>query len=123
MNTRKDSRHNRSADYLFRIGNTKKFFVEAKKPSVNLAVIYPPRFSIKKICMDRQTSVKHFNDFEEFVVYDCRVKPNKNDKASFARINYLNYKDYIEKWDEIESVFSKDAILKGSFDKYAESTK
>jgi hypothetical protein len=31
--------------------------------------------------------------------------------------------DYQEKWDWITSIFSKDAILKGSFDKYAEANK
>ncbi|MCK4334310.1 N-6 DNA methylase, partial [candidate division WOR-3 bacterium] len=56
-------------------------------------------------------------------VYDCRIKPVQTDKASTARILYIEYKDYIDRWDEIASIFSKDAVLKGSFDKYVESTK
>ena len=35
----------------------------------------------------------------------------------------MNYEQYDEHWDEIASIFSRDAILKGSFDRYAESTK
>ena len=62
-------------------------------------------------------------DFEEFAIYDCRVKPDKNDKASVGRVALYSYKDYVEKWDEIATIFSKDAILRGSFDKYAEGIK
>ena len=62
-------------------------------------------------------------DFEEFSVYDCRVKPSKIDKASHSRILYLKYTDYIDKWDEITNIFSREAILRGSFDKYVESKK
>ena len=40
-------------------------------------------------------------DFEEFAVYDCRIKPDKSDKASTARILYLNDRDYLARWEEI----------------------
>ena len=62
-------------------------------------------------------------DFEEFAIYDCRVKPDKGDKASTGRVKLLSYKDYIEKWDEIAAIFSREAVLKGSFDEYAEGIK
>ena len=62
-------------------------------------------------------------DFEEFSVYDCRVRPVKTDKASHSRIHYFKYTDYINRWEEIESIFSREAILKGSFDKYVASKK
>ena len=35
----------------------------------------------------------------------------------------LLYTDYIEKWDEIAAIFSHEAVMKGSFDKYAEGAK
>jgi type I restriction-modification system DNA methylase subunit len=62
-------------------------------------------------------------DFEEFAVYDCRVKPDQKDKASVARILYISFTEYATRWEEIASVFSRDAVLKGSFDKYAEENK
>ena len=49
--------------------------------------------------------------------------PRKHDRASVGRIKYLTYNDYVEQWDYLYNNFSKDAVLKGSFDKYAESTK
>ncbi|MBU2446901.1 MAG: N-6 DNA methylase [Bacteroidetes bacterium] len=110
-------------DYLFRIGGTRKFFVEAKKPSVKLADDTYPAYQLRRYAWTAKLPLSILTDFEEFAVYDCRIKPNKNDKPSFARVNYYNYKDYVEKWEEIASVFSKDSVLKGSFDKYAEINK
>ncbi|MEI2760941.1 MAG: hypothetical protein V9E95_01690 [Methanothrix soehngenii] len=43
--------------------------------------------------MDKKLPLSVLTDFEEFAVYDCTVKPDKTDKASNARIFYLNYKD------------------------------
>jgi hypothetical protein len=33
-------------------------------------------------------------NFEEFAVYDCRVRPAQADKASVARILYLTFDQY-----------------------------
>ncbi len=62
-------------------------------------------------------------DFEEFAIYGCRIKPDQADKSSVARTFYLKYTDYAGRWDEIAAIFSRDAVLKGSFDRYAESSK
>jgi hypothetical protein len=62
-------------------------------------------------------------DFEEFAVYDCRVEPRLSDKVSVARVLYLNFREYVPEWEEIAKIFAREAILKGSYDKFAESTK
>jgi len=113
----------KAPDYAFRIGGVRKFFVEAKKPAVNIARDISPAFQLRRYAWSAKLPLSILTDFEEFAVYDCRVRPEKNDKASKARTLYLNYQQYDEQWDEIASIFSRDAILKGSFDKYAESTR
>jgi hypothetical protein len=113
----------KAPDYCFRIGGTRKFFVEAKKPSVNLKDDISPAFQLRRYAWSAKLPLSILTDFEEFLVYDCRIKPDKTDKPSTSRVLYLNYTEYPERWDEIASIFSRDAILKGSFDKYAESTK
>ncbi len=113
----------KAPDYCFRIGGRRKFFLEAKKPSVYIKEEIPPAFQIRRYAWSSKLSLSILTDFEEFAVYDCRIKPDKDDKASTARVMYLRYTDYLDKWDEIAGIFSKDAILKGSFDRYAESTK
>lgn len=110
-------------DYCFRIGGTKKFFVEAKKPSINLKDDIHPSFQLRRYAWTAKLPLSILTDFEELAVYDCRILPKKTDKASVGRVLFHNYTDYIDKWDEIESIFSREAVLKGSFDKYVESNK
>jgi type I restriction-modification system DNA methylase subunit len=114
---------NKAPDYSFRIGGTRKFFVEAKKPSVNIAEEIDPAYQLRRYAWSAKLSLSILTDFEEFAVYDCRVKPDKSDKATTARIIYLNYRDYLTRWEEIAAIFSKEAVMKGSFDKYADTTR
>lgn len=110
-------------DYCFRIGGTKKFFVEAKKPSVNVKDDIHPSFQLRRYAWTAKLPLSILTDFEEFAVYDTRVLPKKTDKSSTGRIMFHSYQDYIDQWDDIESIFSREAVLKGSFDKYVESNK
>ena len=111
----------KAPDYCFRIGGTRKFFLEAKKPSVNIKEDTHPSYQLRRYAWSAKLPLSILTDFEEFAVYDCRVKPFKTDKASNARVMYLKFTDYKDKWDEIAGIFSHEAILKGSFDKYVES--
>jgi type I restriction-modification system DNA methylase subunit len=113
----------KAPDYCFRVGGARKFFLEAKKPSVNIKEDIHPAYQLRRYGWSAKLSVSILTDFEELSVYDCRVKPNKTDMASHSRILYLTYKDYIDRWEEIAGIFSREAILKGSFDKYVESKK
>ncbi len=113
----------KAPDYSFRIGGTRKFFVEAKNPSVNLKEDISPAYQLRRYAWSAKLPLSILTDFHEFAVYDCRTKPLKTDKASSSRIQYITYSDYVDHWDTIAAVFSKDAVLKGSFDKYAEAAR
>ena len=113
----------KAPDYCFRIGGTRKFFVEAKKPAVNLKDAIEPAFQLRRYAWSAKLPLSILTDFEEFAIYDCRIKPDQNDRATTARVMYFPYTEYANRWEEITSIFSRDAILKGSFDTYAEATK
>ena len=113
----------KAPDYCFRIGGTRKFFLEAKKPAVNIKEDIHPAYQLRRYGWSAKLPLSILTDFEEFAVYDCRVKPAKTDKVSHSRILYMKYTDYIERWDEIVNIFSPKAILKGSFDKYVKLKK
>ena len=113
----------KAPDYCFRIGGMRKFFVEAKKPSVNIATDSGPAFQLRRYAWSAKLPLSILTDFEEFAVYDCRSRPVRTDKASTARIKLLRYSEYPDRWDELHSVFSPEAIRKGSFDKYVVDTK
>src|SRR6266496_2505792 len=113
----------KAPDYCFRVGGTRKFFVEAKKPAINLKDAGEPAFQLRRYAWSAKLPLSILTDFEEFAIYDCRVKPDKGDKASIGRVKLYSFRDYVEKWDEIAAVFSREAVLKGSFDSYAEGLK
>ncbi len=113
----------KAPDYCFRIGGTRKFFLEAKKPSVSIGEEISAAYQLRRYAWSAKLSLSILSDFEEFAVYDCRIKPNKPDSASTARVFICRFQNYPEKWEWISSIFSKDAVLKGSFDKYAEANK
>lgn len=113
----------RAPDYSFRIGGIRKFFVEAKKPSVDLKHEVSPAYQLKRYAYTAKLPLSILTDFEEFSVYDTRIKPTPKDSASCARIFYCRYKDYLTNFDFIYDTFSKDGLLKGSFDRYVESSR
>jgi predicted type IV restriction endonuclease len=113
----------KAPDYCFRIGGTRKFFLEAKKPSVDIKTDAHPAYQLRRYAWSAKLPLSILTDFEEFAVYDCRVEPKLSDKASVARVLYLNFREYVSQWEEIAKIFAREAILKGSFDKFAESTK
>lgn len=113
----------RAPDYCFRIGGVRKFFLEAKKPSVKLKDDIVAAFQLRRYGWSAKLPISVLTDFEEFAIYDCRVKPDKGDKASKARLFYCKFNEYPQHWDEIAAIFSKEAILRGSFDKYASDSR
>lgn len=110
-------------DYSFRIGGVRTFFVEAKKPLVNVREGTGPAYQLRRYAWSANLPLSILTDFEEWATYDCRLKPSPSDKASTARVQYLTFRDYVDRWDEISSIFSKEAILYGSFDKFADSNR
>ncbi len=115
--------YTKAPDYCFRIGGTRKFFVEAKKPSVNIDGDVAPAYQVRRYGWSAKLPLCILSDFEELAVYDTRVKPEKTDRPAKARILYYTFDQYVDKWDEIAAVFARDSILRGSFDKYAETAK
>jgi len=113
----------KAPDYSIRIGGQRVFFVEAKKPSVNIKESQESAYQLRRYAWNLSIPISILTDFEEFIVYDCRVKPYENDSPNVARIKVVTYQDYLAKFDEIWDTFSKEAVLKGSFERFVKSNK
>jgi hypothetical protein len=113
----------KAPDYTFRIGGRRTFFVEAKKPAVNVGEDAGPAFQLRRYAWTAKLPVSILSDFEEFAVYDCRLRPFKTDKPATARTMLLGYQDYAARWEELAGLFSPDAIQRGALERYVESTK
>lgn len=113
----------KAPDYTFRIGGQRKFFVEAKKPGVDLKNDVAPAYQLRRYAWSAKLPLSILTDFEELAVYDTRIRPNETDKASVARVFYFEHTEYAKRAEEIWNIFSKRAVLEGSFDLYAEDNK
>ena len=112
----------KAPDYCFRAGGgVRSFFVEAKKPSVDIREALSPAYQLRRYGWSAKLPVSILTDFEEFAVYDCRIRPVKTDKASTARVIYRKYTEYVECWDELVGLFSPEAIRRGALDKFVAS--
>jgi TaqI-like C-terminal specificity domain/Eco57I restriction-modification methylase/N-6 DNA Methylase len=108
-------------DYAFRIGGRRKFFVEAKKPSVNLQEDPRPAYQLRRYGWSANLPLSILSDFQEFCVYDCTIEPSMSERSDSARPLYIRYTDYEAKWDTIYSLFSRKAVLEGSLNTFGEN--
>ncbi len=113
----------KAPDYAFCLGGQRKFFVEAKKPAVDIKYDIHPAFQLRRYGWNKHLPLSILTDFEEFAVYDCRNKPDPHDSAATARLMLLSFNEYVERWDELAGLFSPQAILSGAFDRYVVETK
>ncbi len=113
----------KAPDYSFRIGGARKFFLEAKKPFVNIKQAWEPAYQLRRYAWSAKLAVSLLTDFEELAIYDARVAPRQLEKASVARRELIPYTDYPERWNFIDGTFSKRAVLTGEFDRYCATKK
>src|SRR5512145_491362 len=71
----------KAPDYCFRIGGVRKFFLEAKKPSVDIKDDPHPAYQLRRYAWSAKLPLSVLTDFEEFAVYDCLTRPKHTDKA------------------------------------------
>lgn len=73
----KIGRETKAPDYSFRIGGTRKFFVEAKKPSVLIKDDPEPAYQLRRYSWSAKLPLGILTDFQEFAIYDGREIPGK----------------------------------------------
>lgn len=110
---------NKAPDYAFRLGGEWKFFVETKRPAEDLRGGIRPALQLRRYCWSAGLPLGVLTDFEEFAIYDTTIQPTDSDPAELARLKYIRFDEYEDRWDEIEGVFSKAAVIDGRFDTFA----
>lgn len=112
------------ADYAFYTAPNFKdvrFFVEAKKPAVELK--HPDNyFQTIRYGWNAGTSIAVLTDFEQFHIIDCRYKPDLKNvfTGKHKEYRYTDYSDK-EKFAEIYWLFSREAVLDNSLKKFTDA--
>ncbi|MEX1014163.1 MAG: type I restriction enzyme HsdR N-terminal domain-containing protein, partial [Candidatus Paceibacterota bacterium] len=87
----KDTLSKKFADYAFYLSPDFKnpvFFVEAKKPSVKLENNKNYYLQTHKYGWNANVPLSILTDFEEFIIIDCRFKPNSKYSTNSAVKSY-----------------------------------
>lgn len=113
----------KAPDYSFRIGGVRKFFAEAKKSALMVKTDAEAAYQLRRYAWSARLPLSVLTDFEELAIYDCRARPSHKDKASAGRVNLITFNQYLDRLSEIYDVFSKEAVLRGSFDRYIQEAK
>jgi len=110
----------RRPDYSFRISGERKFFVEAKRPSVDIASPRPV-FQVKSYGWSAGTPIAVLTDFEQLLVFDCRYRPALDEPLTGLIPEFqLSFRDYAANWDLLWDTFSQEAVASGSLTRYVE---
>lgn len=112
----------KAPDYSFRLpGGKRLFFLEAKKPAVKVKTETDPAYQVRRYAWSAKLPISLLTDFEELSIYDCTQRPEPKDSASKARLKYLTFEQYVPEFDFLWNTFSKEQVLKGSFDRFLKS--
>jgi predicted RNA methylase len=103
---------------LFNQKESEFFFVEAKKPSVNIKTDPASAFQLKRYGWNANLAISILSSFEYLSVYDCSFKPKESETSTRTRIKIIHYKNYIKEFDYIWNNFSKDSVESGSLNKF-----
>lgn len=107
-------------DYTLTLNGISKFFVEAKKPSVDIVLEIEPAMQIRSYGWNAKHIIGILTNFENLLIYDTTNKPEEGDDASVSLFRKYNYKEYVEKYDEISNLISRDNVYSGEYDKFVE---
>ena len=108
-------RRKKRPDYSFRAGTEQCFFLETKKPAVDIRMTADPAFQLRRYGWSGNLSVSILTNFSDLIIYDCSIRPFEGDQANKAVIAHFHYSEYVDKFEEIFSLISREAVVDGSF--------
>ena len=109
-------------DYTFLAGSRRAFYVETKKPSINIGSSIEPAEQLRSYGWSGDTALGVLTNFAEFAVYDCRIEPVQGDLPEEARVMYLTSSQYLDEWDRLRETLSYEAVQQGKHGEILETT-
>ncbi len=103
-------------DYAFRAAGIRKYFVEAKKPSVQIEIDSDAAFQLRRYGWSAKMPISVLTNFKYLIIYDCRYVPKDGDDFRICRLKSYHYSEFVKKFDEIRDALSRDSVYSGRFD-------
>lgn len=115
---KEDSESNtKKPDYTFRLFSERKFYLEAKKPSVSIEKDPEPAKQVRRYGFTAKLKISILTNFEYLAIYDCSKQVDKDDGVVNSRIKIYHYTEYSTAFNEISNMLSKESVYNGLFEK------
>ena len=108
-------------DYTLTLNGVSKLFVEAKKPSVDITTEYEPAMQTRRYGWNANHTLAILTNFENLLIYDTTNKPKEGDSARTSLYRKYSYEKYVEKYQEIADLISRDNVYSGQYDEFIKS--
>lgn len=108
--------HSKKPDYTFRLFSERKFFVEAKKPSISIDTDLEVAKQVRRYGFTARLKISVLSNFEYLLIYDCSVPISEDDPHHKALISKYHYSEYVEKFNEINELIGRDSVYSTLFD-------
>mgnify|MGYP000206344677 FL=1 len=103
-------------DYTFRLFSERKFFLEAKKPSVDVSTAIDPAIQVRRYGFTAKLKISVLSNFEYTAIYDCSNQVKETDSVSNSRIKLYHFTELVDKFDEINILIGRESVYTGQFE-------
>ena len=111
-----EERLSKKPDYELRLARQRKFFVEAKKPSIRIDRDPAPSFQTRRYGFSASLPISVLTNFYQLSIYDCVPTPSESDISKIARLHHYTYDQYESHFDELYNLISRNVVYSGLFD-------
>lgn len=108
--------HSKKPDYTFRLFGERKFFLEAKKPCVDISADDNPAKQVRRYGYTANLKISVLSNFEDLYIYDTSYKVEDGDTLTKARIKAYHYTDYENVVEELLELVGKESVYTGHFE-------
>ncbi|MGI6233599.1 MAG: Eco57I restriction-modification methylase domain-containing protein, partial [Prevotella sp.] len=108
--------HTKKPDYTFRLFSERKFFLEAKKPSVNILQNNGPAQQVRRYGFTAGLKISVLSNFEDLSIYDMTIPVTATDGVEKARIRTFHYTQYVNEFSTLCRLLGRNSVYDGSFD-------
>ena len=111
-----EDKSSKKPDYAFRLARHPKFFLEAKKPSIQVGQDRGATFQTRRYGFSASHPIAVLSNFDRTVIYDTRHPPAQEDNARVAAIAAYTYEELLTNFDEVYDRLSRESVYEGRFD-------
>lgn len=105
-------------DYTLRKYGQAKFFVEAKRPSINILSDEDSIYQARKYGWNATHKIVVLTNFENLIIYQTYIEPEVGNLTGKYEYKHYNYLEYVDNFEEIYELISKESVENGYYDQW-----